>query len=362
MTFGQYKTIIDTYLDFYPDERIDIKVNYEPLQKALDDYAEGKKIDDDILTDIDHVSYSSMRVMIYYPEITLTNDAGHHYIVKDIYLNISFPEVDIKMGRTTYNQNEINVGYRHSHIRKGNFRELSSFCTGYSDTPINVIKNRIRDGLSSDFKTDMQSFIIETERMIKIESNEGVPYITFESISRGVTLNPLNVAMYYDTTLLSAREKNMMINFIKYYCSLHLDAFHYDGRNYQLNASDVEFIDRVTKVAKAYRKTKNLSIYESVWYVNGLYFKQSDNPSYYSLMLPAHANWTFKGKHPEMKIESVSDVETAKPKTIVNPKYISILYSFLLKLINGVYANYDKYKDSIHSRAYKIKTELIKAM
>ena len=361
MTLEQYKTIINAYLDFYPDDRVDIQIDNANLKQALEDDADGKKVSQDTLDHINNGDFDLLNIITYYPSLTLTNDSGEQYTVYDIYVQTIFPEFNVYMGRTTYNTDEIKVGYRHSHIGRGRFADISSFCTGDHNTPINKIKSKYIRGEYGNFETFIQSFIIEVERMIKIESNAGGPYITFNEVGKTSVNTPLRVKLLPELYIDNLRDKNIFLKFIDYYCSLRLDDFYYDGRNWQLADTDIEFIKRVTKVAKTWRKTANANIYQSINIIHGLYYAPTSN-EHYNARDGEMVYWKFKGEYPKIKIINKSDGNDVKSDTIVNINLISILYSFMLNLINGVYANQDKYKDSIHSRAYKIKTALIKAM
>ena len=361
MTLEQYKTIINAYLDFYPDDRVDIQTDSAALKQALEDDADSKEVNQDTLDYISNCGFNLLNIITYYPSLTLTNDSGKQYTVYGIYVQTTFPKFNVCMGRTIYNTDEIKVGYKHSHIRRGYFTDISSFCTGNNDTPINKMKSKYISGEYGNFETFIQSFIIEVERMIRIESNAGGPYITFNEVGKTSVNTPLKVKLLSETYIDNLRNKDIFLKFIDYYCSLRLDDFYYDGRNWQLADTDAEFIKRVTKVAKTWRKTANANIYQNINIIHGLYYAPTFN-GHYNVRDGEMVNWKFKGEYPRIKIINKSDGNDVKSDTIVDINLISILYSFMLNLINGVYANQDKHKDSIHSRAYKIKTALIKAM
>lgn len=361
MTFEQYKTIINAYLDFYPDDKVDVQVkDIYGLKTCLDKDANGEEITDEDKSKIS--DYNPLSIIVYHPQITLTNDAGKQYTIYDIYVETDFPDCNINMGRTTYNSKEVAVGYRHSHITSVNrtrgtrFSDMSSFCRGNDDTPINRIINMLKGETYSSFEYCIQSLIIETERMIKIESNAGMPYISFEQVGQSKSFIPINVRPY--TPYISSYPlRDKIRDFVLYYCSLGLDEFYYDGRNWQLKATDAEFIKRVSHVAQIYKKTKNLSIFDTVYCINGLYYTKERSKNY--IDNGTRASWMFKGEYPLLKVTDRDNVKV-ETASILKQEYLNIVYDYLLNLINGVYANTEKYKDSIHSRAYKIKTALIK--
>lgn len=353
MTFDQYKTIIETYLDFYPDERIDIQP-YPQLKVALELDAEGKKLTGTMLDTIEREGL--LYITIHYPELTLTNDRGATHTIYDTYLSIRFPLMIIQMGRTTYTSQEVSVGYRHSHIYTRAFGEMTTFCTGGTDNPVNKIITMMRQE-GHDFSLLVQSFIIECERMIRIESNAGGPYISFDVIGKSSTPYPITIHPATMEGLIPSSKQGILTDFFKYYCNLRMDEFYYDGRCWQLKATDAEFIERVTKVAKMYKRTRNAKIYENVHKKHGLYYQPDGN---YTSIVGRVAQWKFKNAYPPLRLIDFDN--NCVQEQILERQYIEVLYSFLLNLINGIYANAIEHKDSIHSRAYKIKSELIKSL
>lgn len=363
MTLDEYKSVINAYLDFYPDDRIDVKIISNTLRQALDDDADGKTVSEDEKTTISYMnrSYTAVTITVYYPELTLTNDSGRTHTVYGIYTCMHYPSMILTMGRTDYTLAEMQTGYRHSHIPKGDFAGMGTFCTGGEVTPFNKIKIKVLDHHYSDFDLLIQSLIIETERMIRIESNAGIPYISFMDVGRNSSSAPLSVpymtgsAIGIDTTVI-------LRDFIPYYCSLGLDDFYYDGRNWQLKATDAEFITRVTKVAKAFTKTRrNHELFSPAYLKGGLYYDATEHGSF-SFTAGQHVTWSFKGHRPVLRIIGISDDAPVQDVSILRMDIISTVYTFLLNLINAFYANIGKHRDSACSRAYKIKSRLIRAL
>lgn len=354
MNFEEYKTIINTYLDTYPDDRIDICAsNY--LQAALDEDAVGKEISGETLDKI-KIS-SSLTITIYYPKITLTNELNRQHTIYDVYLRILFPMGIIKLGRTTFTKEEIDVGYVHSHVRARVFDYLQDFCTGENETPINKILRKIVRGDYNDFETLIQSFIVETERMIKVESLTGGPFIRFSNVGKQLDNIPLTLKV----TNIRYIPYDCIVDFIEYYCSLGFDNFYYDGRCWQLDATDTEFITRVTNAAKSFKGTKNKkSLFKTYYLSSGLYYgKLSDGSSNFVEGSPV--SWSWKGKKLHLKELKEDNKEVVIENTLLKKEYLDVVYTFLLTLINGVYAD-RKFKDSIKERAYKIKSLLFKKL
>lgn len=362
MTFEQYKIIKDAYLDFYPDDRIDIAYCDGTLTRAFDLDAAGKPIDEETENKIKRLGYG-LKVIIYLPEITVTSEDGKQsHTIYDVYVSITFPSMLIELGRTTYTMDEVSVGYIHSHVPRGNFMFMERFCTGSSSTPINVIINKILYNRYSDFSLLIQSFIITTERMLKVESASGGPYIYMNTIGSSINPVPINVKLIpgLNFDFLTSKTRNKVADFIEYYCSLNLDKFYYDGRSWQLDASDAEFITRVTKVAKTFRNFKDKSLWhwqDNIFFSSGLYYEKKK--SMYTVPDGCNTNWIFKNKRIPIKVIDNSDIH-AIPVTILRRTVLDILYTFLINFVNSYYANTEIHKDSLYSRAHKIKAALIR--
>ena len=369
MTIQEYSIIINTFLDFFPDDRIDIQYSssFPQLKKYIADYAEGKEIPENIQQNINNVGIQAVRIIVYYPSITLTNEHGNTHTITDVYVETTLPDLSIYLTRTSYTQEEVDVGYTHSHVNTYNFGKFSLFCTGSSNTVINRIKGNIFSiiGRSSDskkssdyvnlFTNKITSFIIEEQRILDVESLNGVPYIKMSSISDGksedvpIFVKPTN---YIHTALngFYGTDRIHIVDFIKYYISLQLDDFIYNGKCWQLDCSDAEFINRVTRVAKTYRYIyKKEKFFENVIIKDGLYYKKKETPNNYALN--PNTDWTFKGN--TLPIRVLGKKEVYHYKKILKRSIINYLYGVLLNLINSIYAS-EEFKDCMHSRAYKV--------
>ena len=68
-TCGNYKTVIDTYKEFYPEDRLDIEIIDPDLKENID---KDKDYCDLAIT-------CCMSCTVYYPKITLTNENNKTY-------------------------------------------------------------------------------------------------------------------------------------------------------------------------------------------------------------------------------------------------------------------------------------------
>lgn len=367
MELEDFKTIRDVFLDYYPDERIDIRPS-SPVAEAFAKEAEGEVIPGTLEDEI--MRRGMLRIMIYYPELIITNDRNNSkYPIYGLYASFSFPGCVIELGRTDYTVEELYTGYRHSHIPIHHQRFLSNFCTGNEDTPINKVRSTINLGKykrpnTPDLATTIMSLILIWEESVRIESSSGGPYIYFKNATSLINDTPMTIPRVTLPNCLAIYNKKMLdkvTDFINYYCSLGLDTFYYDGKSWQLQASDTEFIKRVTRVAKAYIKTKSVAskVFSPVFEKDGLYYTGRLPPSNLEVTPQGtKVDWVFKNHNPEINI--VKSQENATPELVVSLPLLSILYTFLVTLTNAIYAKSNK--DNLLSRARKISLALVKSM
>ena len=358
----ELNAIIKAFKEFYPEDRIDIQASDSIILKALENGY-------DSFTDAENSDlYSAilyhgieMQIIVHYDSIELTNDAGNKYTIYDVYVEHKFPYTHLSLARASYTRKEIAKGYVHSHVPKGRFTDFRDFCLGTSDTPVNIIRADINKALR-EHNTDnigllTNIYIIQVERTLRIESNEGVPYISFADITSDYDQKPIevNTSHYFEN---SNPVHNRIKKFIIYYSNLRLDDFYYDGKNWQLKASDAEFITRVTKVAK---KSKLIlsSMYEEVYCIGGLYYYKK-NQKNYNLNEDAYMSFKFKGEYPTVKILADHSNEEYYNVKILKLGYINLIYNYLINLINSVYAIQSE--DNFRSRAHKIKTHLLETL
>jgi len=154
-----FKFIEDTLERFYNKENYDIQ-DISPLRKA---------------------------VILYYPEIEITNSLEIKHIIKELYVRIEFdyvnknfiPSINLVGYRGKISNAEYNESYYHSHL-SGN---VGNFCLGSSELRSHlVLMNR---GYT---QTDLEVFFILLDNYVRWESLEGVPYKSIKNLYRPITI------------------------------------------------------------------------------------------------------------------------------------------------------------------------------
>lgn len=121
-------------------------------------------------------------VIIYYPEIEISNSKSKHNI-KDLYVKIKiylfgsnndriYEYKTLTGARGSLSYAELHNGYRHSHLNSLNYLKFSEFCTGSG--PIRHIR--------PNDKNDWEFYLYTLDNFVRWESISGVPYIYIDNL------------------------------------------------------------------------------------------------------------------------------------------------------------------------------------
>lgn len=228
------KTVNDTYniyedydkfyiLDKTKEEDVDIFVNFRNMIKALNNFYPNRwDIDIEFIIYNDFVTTSDdykvvvliKGIVIYYPNVTISNEKNKQHSIKDLFVNLKFELnrktkkvniIGIFGRRATLTYEEVCSNYVHSHLNpnifcyfetsnKDYFRNtITRFCTGSGE--INIL---LAEYNSNDFSEDRFNLIlVQLMTLISWESIEGTPYRYINNIKielNGIT--PREIKLY----------------------------------------------------------------------------------------------------------------------------------------------------------------------
>jgi hypothetical protein len=178
-TFVNFRNVIKALNNFYPNRwDIDIEFIYNDFVTTSDDYK---------------IVILIKGIIIYYPNITISNEKNRQHSIKDLFVNLKFELnrktkkvniIGIFGRRATLTYEEVCSNYAHSHLNpnivryfdtkdKNYFRNLiTRFCTGSGE--INIL---LAEYNSNDFSEDRFNLIlVQLMTLISWESIEGTPY------------------------------------------------------------------------------------------------------------------------------------------------------------------------------------------
>jgi predicted CopG family antitoxin len=153
------------------------------VRKALEDVIKHHFTSDNYEINID---YESLKIILKYNDITITNSEGNSHFIKSMFVRIVYNLVSNKFINSLYGKagelsvKELNCGYVHSHM-PGNVSDWGKFCLGSSE--ITGILADLSINEFNDAKFDL--LLYNLEEYIKWESLEGGPHFKIKDLNYG---------------------------------------------------------------------------------------------------------------------------------------------------------------------------------
>lgn len=216
--------------------------------------------------------YSCFSITIHWPVVTIKNDLGNKTDIYDLFCilridtrNGKLREVAFK--KSTYTKMQFNCGYVHSHISSFNsiscylnnetdfkryandYKTPKSFCFGHG--PIRSTLNRL---MNAGYDANMYYLLCrELDVCVGIESLAGGPYIRMSSINGSEN-------KYARTSYGAAQMSQNERKFIKYFLE-HSDMnFIFNGNEYAIGSSYLDFALYATKMFFKYARENKESL------------------------------------------------------------------------------------------------------
>lgn len=174
--FSQLRDFVRELNDIYPDSW-DIESAYDPETGQV------------VLTGF----------VVHFPKIRLVNAQGGSHILRDVYakLPISLPRTEGKffihslmLGRSTQTEEEVRVGYFHSHVSEGNFTRSAEYKLGVGaplayfyrpmclgDSSQGILRSiSMYNNTSTPSQSTIRELLLGIRSTVRYESLEGGPY------------------------------------------------------------------------------------------------------------------------------------------------------------------------------------------
>lgn len=126
-------------------------------------------------------------ILIYYPEVTITNENGQSHEIKDLFVEVpvngyGYLVSGISFNRATYTLDEFNANYLHSHISTipvDDFEEFQTPCLGSGP-----IRYTISDLMLGNYSDRWMILAVQIDKLVHVESLQGGPYHRLERIGK----------------------------------------------------------------------------------------------------------------------------------------------------------------------------------
>lgn len=353
---GHYLVNIDTLPE---DDNVACKKLLEDnrqVMKAMTEFFGEEFTDYRIATNCYDDVYC-LRCIIWYPEITVTNEREDSITIKDLYVYFDISPDNcissIYMRRGTMTTTEVAYRYVHSHCPSLSFTiektrptmNMMSCCLGRS--PLNHTLIRL---LNSKEDMDIwKLFFMEIDRYAHTESLSGGPYVKMSYLTNSTPFRRLSHVVRQD--ILDYQGEPRGYNLLKPFLNEYLNTqsiysnglkFAWDNDRYSLAMSpDDYFLDISNKFIKWYNDTSikchkpdlDAIIDKSPYCIkDGSLYTARDMGTQINEADGAHVGW-FKGKEVTLKIIRNENTQDRK-LTLIRYELASYVLSRILCAVN----------------------------
>ena len=133
----------------------------------------------------EHVDFQDRIVVVWFPEIIITNSVEQSHLMRDVYLRFQIygsGEVSLThLNRGTVTEREYRNNYQFSHCNTYNVQEwCSSFCFG--ETPIKDLRYKLKNKDKLFVFKNLKFFLESLKEYLSWESLEGVPFNKIDNV------------------------------------------------------------------------------------------------------------------------------------------------------------------------------------
>lgn len=351
--------------------------NKQKVVNILNDYYGEDKVDD-------HGDY----ILIYWPEVTITNENDRSIDIKELYAKI---KVNINgtlngtfsLNRAEYSCTEWYNDYMHSHVNhisKHNPASFSTSCLG---------QGPIRDTmayLNTNFDEELWAmFALELDKYVHTESLTGGPYRKMENINRlpETRINEIQIVIIerlavYNSCVDGTRINNILNEFIPYVISKRLFDFSF-STGYHIADSDYNIVIKLSNLfIEWFNNISDDSKKQSIkdyMVSNGFLGKYKANEGIIKMLkveqhdynVYRRANgtslWTFKGNLLHLNITGIPESDEPSPalndpflSTLLNPELVLYIVDKIINVINYQYARTETQGTRPDKKTYYLST------
>jgi hypothetical protein len=323
--------IYDIFEEYYGEDRVDIQ------------YINQETLDQFILTStlLNPERVSIFNIIVYFPEITITNDYKETHTIYDTYCKISISADGryrgFKIARATLDKQEYLTGYIHSHatissrLVTGVWRD---FCFGAS-----IFCDTIRE-VSLNKLDSWSLFCLQLDELLKVESNEGVPYKSLNTIySSGENSFIKNKYLVsFICTVLSSQD-------VEYLLSNYNFKFEIVNNTVAIAEHMTDFAINISKLYLDYLEKEGSILIPNLpdyCIKDGTLYKYTNLNAFTELENPIKV-LTFKGKDINLTIKDTDDTNVVLYK-ILPIQDINYIATRACALVNSIFNNDYNYK------------------
>lgn len=245
--------VYDIFKEFFGEEHVDLQGIHpeDQIPDILRAYNISYEDAEECLDAIRSRDVFSAYILVWWPEVTITNEFGKSVDIKNLYAKIKitaqgripWESSGFALNRSHYPKNHFIHNYMHSHVQDipiDNFTKFQSPClgTGPINNTIATLKDRYDEAM-------WMLFCQELDLYVQVESISGHPWHRLERLSSTDRMNQV----YFCLSYLIANDyynfknfigKEHLSNFIKYYLEKYSPFIEFQGDSFTWGTSSFE--------------------------------------------------------------------------------------------------------------------------
>ncbi len=251
---------------YYGEDRVELSVGYDSYNERMyvgkvnvhiPSWPTEEHIENPTIDEIADWFASVYAILIYFPEVTVSNEANQSTVIKDLFIRVPLNNngtiaAPFRLVRSTYTNEELAAGYMHSHCHQLNRTHPENWdipCLGTG--PLRTTMSLL---MSDEFDEQRYTlFFWELDKFTQVESLSGIPYIKLQSIGISNDSRAKVRAVNVRTATLLYSERDAFTAFIKSY--MKTDLFKMTIANGKV-VLGMPFIEWLVSLTKYYKKWK----------------------------------------------------------------------------------------------------------
>ncbi len=368
--------IRDIFNGFFGEGHVDLQDTTEParMRKYIEKYLfagvgmeatgdHGYELDDGKLGNvISHFHDMRASIIVWWPNVTVTNENGHSINIQDLYARIvvtmdgkiPYECYGFLLNRATYTQEQFLSDYMQSHVKgipKDDFTHFQQPCLGTGP-----IRNTIMTLMNENDEASWMLFCQELGMYVTVESLKGIPYKYLEEIGKSKRVSEYYGYSSYGSNapFLKLFPRNTLMEFIQHYLTNGHLSLSFRNGEYQcgmpyyeyiidISNSFIDFYNRRLKDTQATPdRLFDEGLLRNVIVSNGDFFSKGDPRDSSRLDLARYEGkhvLTFKGEDIRTHIILDYDQEETKVSILVCQNFAMYVLNNILRTINYRYRN-----------------------
>jgi hypothetical protein len=307
--FDRLLKIKDVFVDYYGEDRVDLQIpSFEQFCNSTcstyfsSPYAGpiSEQNDDTITRLYSHKKNLNFHLLVYFPDVTVTNENEDSINIKDLYVKFSISREgslagSFYMTRTSYTKAQWSYRYIHSHAQSLNSNWWSGCCLGSG--PI----SRTISMLCRNFDLDLYLLLCgELDIYTRTESLSGGPYIRMYNITNANVDSASNyMEMYYSFSGINHNDK---MEFFYKLLSEYKGKFNYNDKYVDLDISTEKKIWLFTEICRSINNPN--FIYTDCFIHRGIIKRKTSSSN--NLTVPTTPIFKFKNDPKYIRIQDVN--------------------------------------------------------